>query len=183
MIFKNFNKSIRVIGMFPTSGVCNAEKNKECIETIVNRYEFYKNKIIGVNCDQGSSLIRLFKQNENYLFDRDIETKINEFTSIDSDSPQQPVQHNAEQSSQLSTQQSSQQSQQSSLQSQQSSQASTHQSVQGTASIALNNDQLIDRDNFDFQVNMIQIDSEIQDIVDGYDDEDYLDSDYELSVH
>ncbi|CAF1133485.1 unnamed protein product [Brachionus calyciflorus] len=33
MIFKNFNKSIRVIGMNSTSGVCYDEKIKECIET------------------------------------------------------------------------------------------------------------------------------------------------------
>ncbi|CAF1148822.1 unnamed protein product, partial [Brachionus calyciflorus] len=40
---------------------------------IVNQFEFDKTKIVGVNCDQSSSLIRLFKQNENYYFDEELE--------------------------------------------------------------------------------------------------------------
>ncbi|RNA03209.1 hypothetical protein BpHYR1_011107 [Brachionus plicatilis] len=53
MIFKNFKKEARVIGMVKTNGSSNAEKYWAC--------------------DQGSSLLRLFKQNENFLFDEYIE--------------------------------------------------------------------------------------------------------------
>lgn len=69
MIFKNFKKETRVIGMVTTNGSSNAESIKEFVEQIVNKFDFEKKKIIGVVCDQGSSLLRLFKQNENFLFD------------------------------------------------------------------------------------------------------------------
>ena len=75
VIFKDFSKEIRVIGMVPTNGSSNAESIKDCIEQIVNKYEFDKRKICGVVCDEGSSLVRLFKQNQNYLFDEYILTE------------------------------------------------------------------------------------------------------------
>ncbi len=39
-----------------------AETIKAAIESIVNSYEFNKNKIKAVVCDEGSNLVRLFKQ-------------------------------------------------------------------------------------------------------------------------
>ncbi|RNA03548.1 zinc finger BED domain-containing DAYSLEEPER-like [Brachionus plicatilis] len=72
MIFKNCHKEIRVIGMINTSGSGNAESIKACVEKIINQYEFDKTKICGVVCDEGSALVRLFKQNENTLFDEEI---------------------------------------------------------------------------------------------------------------
>lgn len=71
-VFKNLSKKIRIIGMTPTNGSSNAESIKECIERIINNYDFDKRKIIGISCDQGSSLVRLFRQNENCLFDEQI---------------------------------------------------------------------------------------------------------------
>ncbi|RNA02153.1 zinc finger BED domain-containing 4-like [Brachionus plicatilis] len=73
MIFKNFKKETRVIGMVKTNGSSNAESIKELVEIVVNKFDFDKKKILGVVCDQGSSLLRLFKQNENFLFDEYIE--------------------------------------------------------------------------------------------------------------
>ena len=40
----------------------NAENIAKTIETIVNDYKFDKNKIKAVVCDEGSALLRLFKQ-------------------------------------------------------------------------------------------------------------------------
>ncbi|RNA37583.1 zinc finger BED domain-containing 1-like [Brachionus plicatilis] len=69
MVFNNMKKNIRVIGMVQLNGTSNAEAIKNCIETIINRYNFDKRKVCGISCDQGSALVRLFKQNENCLFD------------------------------------------------------------------------------------------------------------------
>ncbi|RNA15565.1 hypothetical protein BpHYR1_033482 [Brachionus plicatilis] len=55
MVKNDHSKKIRIIGMTPTNGSSNAES--------------IKRKIIGICCDQGSSLLRLFRQNQNDLFD------------------------------------------------------------------------------------------------------------------
>jgi len=44
------------------NGHHNAENIAKTIETIVNDYNFDKNKIKAVVCDEGSALLRLFKQ-------------------------------------------------------------------------------------------------------------------------
>lgn len=69
IVYNNFHKEIRVVGMVNTNGSSNAESIKICIEQIINQFEFDKTKIEGVVCDEGSALVRLFKQNENSLFD------------------------------------------------------------------------------------------------------------------
>lgn len=46
-------------------GAHSAENIKLGIEKIVNRYSFNKKKISSIVCDEGSSLVRLFKQNSN----------------------------------------------------------------------------------------------------------------------
>jgi len=49
----------------------NAENIAKTIEIAVNEYNFDKNKIKGVVCDEGSALLRLFKQILN--LDDDVE--------------------------------------------------------------------------------------------------------------
>lgn len=152
IIFNNFHKSIRIIGMIPTNGESNSEKIKECVEMIVNIYEFDKTKIVGVNCDQGS-LVRLFKQIENFLFDREIENdqeeEVRSIANTQSDN-----------TAALSSQESLQ-----------STQQSTQSDERQPPNQPINNE---------LSINIDQIDKEIHDIVDGYDDEDYLDEDYEI---
>ncbi|RNA09202.1 zinc finger BED domain-containing 1-like [Brachionus plicatilis] len=94
MIFKNFKKETRVIGMVKTNGSSNAESIKELVEIVVNKFDFDKKKKLGVVCDQGSSLLRLFKQNENFLFDEYIENNnqtSNETSNIENLSQEQTV--------------------------------------------------------------------------------------------
>jgi hypothetical protein len=43
----------------------NAENIKECIESMVNRFEFSKDKIVATVSDEGSAYVRLFKQLNN----------------------------------------------------------------------------------------------------------------------
>ncbi|CAF1089479.1 unnamed protein product [Brachionus calyciflorus] len=69
MVNNDHSKKLRIIGMTPTNGSSNAESIKQCIERIINAFNFDKRKIIGICCDQGSSLLRLFSQNQNNLFD------------------------------------------------------------------------------------------------------------------
>ena len=60
----------------------NAENIAKTIETIVNDYNFDKNKIKAVVCDEGSALLRLFKQILN--LDEDVDDFILEkFCEID----------------------------------------------------------------------------------------------------
>lgn len=60
----------------------NAENIAKTIEIAVNEYNFDKNKIKGVVCDEGSALLRLFKQILN--LDDDVEDFIIEkFCEID----------------------------------------------------------------------------------------------------
>ncbi|RNA13869.1 hypothetical protein BpHYR1_049674 [Brachionus plicatilis] len=68
MVFSNLTKKIRVIGMVLTND-SNADLIKECVETIISKFNFDKTEISGICYDQASALVRLFKQNENYLFD------------------------------------------------------------------------------------------------------------------
>ncbi|RNA13112.1 zinc finger BED domain-containing DAYSLEEPER-like [Brachionus plicatilis] len=67
------SEELRVIGMVEIAGSSNAEKIKESIEQIVNGFSFDKKKITCVVCDSASYLIRLFRQNENDLFDLNLE--------------------------------------------------------------------------------------------------------------
>ncbi|RNA09933.1 zinc finger BED domain-containing 1-like [Brachionus plicatilis] len=69
MVKNDHSKKIRIIGMTPTNGSSNAESIKVCIQRIINAFNFDKRKIFGICCDQGSSLLRLFRQNQNDLFD------------------------------------------------------------------------------------------------------------------
>jgi hypothetical protein len=48
-------------------GPHNAENIKIAVEKIINQYTFDKSKIKGVVCDEGSSLVRLFKQLTSFL--------------------------------------------------------------------------------------------------------------------
>ncbi|RNA43669.1 transposase-like protein, partial [Brachionus plicatilis] len=85
MVYKNFAKELRVIGM-ERMQFSNSESIKEAIEKCVNKYEFDKTKIAGVVCDQDSALVRLFRQNENLLFDEFIENadvNANGFEDVD----------------------------------------------------------------------------------------------------
>lgn len=86
MNFNDFTKKIRVIGMEPTNGSSNAEAIKDLIEKIINRFKFDKRKICGVTCDQVSALLRLFKQNDNYLFDQNINSYSGQIFNFDNES-------------------------------------------------------------------------------------------------
>ncbi|RNA21881.1 hypothetical protein BpHYR1_037096 [Brachionus plicatilis] len=73
MTYSNFKKELRVIGMIELNGISNSESIKKAIEIIANGYDFDKKKITGVVCDSASYLVRLFRENENYLFDMNTE--------------------------------------------------------------------------------------------------------------
>ncbi len=64
---KNFNKKLLVLGLDRMPGPHNAENIKIAVEKITNQYTFDKSKIKGVVCDEGSSLVRLFKQLTSFL--------------------------------------------------------------------------------------------------------------------
>ncbi|CAF1064463.1 unnamed protein product, partial [Brachionus calyciflorus] len=72
----NFDKECLVIGFEKMVGPHNAENIKKMIELIVNSYDFDRSKIKGIVCDEGSSLLRIFKQfdtNEDISYDFDNE--------------------------------------------------------------------------------------------------------------
>jgi len=67
IIDKYFNKKLLVLGFTRMPGPHTAENIKIAIESIVNQYNFDKSKIKGIVCDEGKSLIRLFKQLDTCL--------------------------------------------------------------------------------------------------------------------
>lgn len=67
-VFNDMKKEIFTIGLTPMEGSHCAENVKKAIETIINKLEFNKAKIVSVVCDEGSNLLRLFKANEDFLF-------------------------------------------------------------------------------------------------------------------
>ncbi|CAF1066112.1 unnamed protein product [Brachionus calyciflorus] len=92
MIFKSFSKELRILGMELMSESSTAENIKIAVEKIINRFQFDKRKIFAIVCDQGSALVRLFRQNENSLFDsriEEIDIQLNNFsenqTNIEND--------------------------------------------------------------------------------------------------
>ncbi|RMZ94235.1 hypothetical protein BpHYR1_021201 [Brachionus plicatilis] len=58
----NFNRQLKVIDMQRMKGGHCAENIQIAIEYIINKYCFDYRKIVGVVCDEGSSLVRLFGQ-------------------------------------------------------------------------------------------------------------------------
>jgi hypothetical protein len=64
---KNFNKKLLFLGLDRMPGPHNAEDIKIAVDKIINQYTFDKSKIKGVVCDEGSSLVRLFKQLTSFL--------------------------------------------------------------------------------------------------------------------
>ena len=63
-----FIKEILIIGMIKMPGVHNAENIKIAIESIINRLDFNKAKISSVVTDEGSNMLRLFKQINDSLY-------------------------------------------------------------------------------------------------------------------
>ena len=68
IINTSFIKEILIIGMVKMSGSHNAENIKKAIEIIINKLNFNKAKISAVVTDEGSNLLRLFKQIEDKFF-------------------------------------------------------------------------------------------------------------------
>jgi hypothetical protein len=60
-----FGRETFTIDMMIIPGRNNAETNKLAIETMVNKFKFDKTKICGIVSDEGSPLVRLFKQVTN----------------------------------------------------------------------------------------------------------------------
>ncbi|RNA01831.1 hypothetical protein BpHYR1_018372, partial [Brachionus plicatilis] len=61
-------REFMIIGIIRMPGTHNAENIKLALESMINKYKFDKKKLNGITCDEGSSLIRLFKK---ILFDED----------------------------------------------------------------------------------------------------------------
>ncbi|RNA32932.1 hypothetical protein BpHYR1_042562 [Brachionus plicatilis] len=74
VIDQKFKRDIFVLGILRLFGRHNAENVKKIIEEIVNSFEFNKNKISGIVCDEGSNLVLLISQLDNINFD-DFETE------------------------------------------------------------------------------------------------------------
>jgi hypothetical protein len=68
IINTSFIKEILMIGMVKMPGSHNAENIKKAIEIIINKLNFNKAKISAVVTDEGSNLLRLFKQIEDKFF-------------------------------------------------------------------------------------------------------------------
>ena len=73
---KGVERKTFVIGLKRMSGPHNAENIKDTIESIVNEYNFNKNKIVAVVCDEGSAFVRLFKQLLHSLDEETLETEL-----------------------------------------------------------------------------------------------------------
>ncbi|RNA32364.1 hypothetical protein BpHYR1_052918 [Brachionus plicatilis] len=71
--YHDFRKESRVIGMVELTNGSSAERIKDEVEKVVNDFDFDKKKITGVVCESASFLVRLFRQNDNNLFDVNIE--------------------------------------------------------------------------------------------------------------
>ena len=68
-----------IIGMIKMPGAHNAENIKKAIESIINKIKFNKNKIVAVVTDEGSNLLRLFKQiDDSYYIESFDESDIND---------------------------------------------------------------------------------------------------------
>jgi hypothetical protein len=82
----SFHKQVYIIGMVPMKGPHNAENIKVGIEAIVNNLDFNKAKITSIVTDEGSNLLRLFKQIEGQELYIPIEENNNEeVENIDED--------------------------------------------------------------------------------------------------
>ncbi|RNA07371.1 hypothetical protein BpHYR1_034012, partial [Brachionus plicatilis] len=57
IVYSNFQKEIRVVGMVNTNSSSNAESIKSCVEQIINQFEFDKTKIVAVVCDEAPEAI------------------------------------------------------------------------------------------------------------------------------
>ena len=68
IINPSFNQETLIIGMIKMPGAHNAENVKIAIESIVNKIKFNKAKISAIVTDEGSNLLRLFKQLENSYY-------------------------------------------------------------------------------------------------------------------
>ena len=65
LAYEDFTTEIIIIGFKRTRGSNNAEKIKACIEYIVNTYNFNKDKVSAVVCDEGRNFLKLFKEIQN----------------------------------------------------------------------------------------------------------------------
>lgn len=63
-----FEREVLVINMMRVESDHSAETLKKSIEEMVNVYQFDKSKIVTVDTDQGSNLVRLFAQIQNINF-------------------------------------------------------------------------------------------------------------------
>ena len=63
-----FDKELLIIGMVRMLEAHNAENIKKAIESILNNLDFNKAKISAIVTDEGSSLLRLFKQIEDRFY-------------------------------------------------------------------------------------------------------------------
>ena len=82
----DFEKELIVIGMIKMPGSHNAENIKSAIETIINEIKFNKAKISAVVTDEGSNLLRLFKQiDASYYIDLPQDDDIEEKSSEEED--------------------------------------------------------------------------------------------------
>lgn len=60
--FDGFSREVITIGMMLMDGSHTAENIQKSVEIIVNRFKINKAKINGIVSDEGSALVRLFKQ-------------------------------------------------------------------------------------------------------------------------
>ena len=58
----NFERKFIAIEMATMPGNHCAENVQKATESIVNKFDFQKNKIKTISCDEGSAYVRLFKQ-------------------------------------------------------------------------------------------------------------------------
>jgi hypothetical protein len=70
LIFEGYVKEVFTIGMMLMEGGHTAEYIQISVEKLVNKFKFNKAKIVGIVSDEGSALVRLFKQISN----EDLET-------------------------------------------------------------------------------------------------------------
>lgn len=62
LTYTTLRRELIVLGMEEMSGRHTAENVKVGIESIVNKFDFNKSKIVSVSHDEGKNLLRLFKQ-------------------------------------------------------------------------------------------------------------------------
>ncbi|CAF0840058.1 unnamed protein product [Brachionus calyciflorus] len=86
LIQKDFKRDVFILGLTRLIGRHNAENMKLCIEKVVNTYEFNKNKLSAIVCDEGSNLVRLISQLENIDFEA--------LELVDEDDPSEVIEDN-----------------------------------------------------------------------------------------